>query len=146
VAYINGLAFSLGIPIFTANSLRLLAFDASAAFGNDEFLALRRAGADTVYAGRFRGTELAGLSFGQLDQTVRTLGRGCDKLVIAGSFRDEVAELVPEIEVIDSGIGDSDARALARLWVAGPEPLATVLVASPLTEMSPEFLADGAEN
>jgi tRNA threonylcarbamoyladenosine biosynthesis protein TsaB len=165
VAYANGLAFSLGIPIFGANSLDLLAIEASAKTDPAEgsgsaVLCLRNAGGGDVYAGRYRGgvrglpggageADVA-LRRGPLTSVVTALvggpggAGGLSRVLVAGSFRREVAALLPDVApgvmVIDTGIEVPPVLALCRLATsAGDAPADLVGVASPLTDSSPVF-------
>ncbi|MBX6721832.1 MAG: tRNA (adenosine(37)-N6)-threonylcarbamoyltransferase complex dimerization subunit type 1 TsaB [Dactylosporangium sp.] len=136
VAYANGLAFSLGLPIFAASSLQLLAF-AAARDADTEVLAVRPSAAGTIYAGMFRGSSLQQLVYGAAADVVKQLTAGRDTIVVAGRSRPSVAELAT-IPVVESGIVDSDAPTLCRFLVSRPEP-DLVSTARPLTETSPEF-------
>lgn len=124
VAYANGLAFSLGVPILVASSLELLALEA----GDGPALCLRDAGSGRVYAW------LDGeLRHGPFEPVVLSLVGDRPAIAVAGVHRAKVAALLPAVAVKDTGI---DAPHVTTLLAA---PTRTVEVASPLTEASPEF-------
>jgi tRNA threonylcarbamoyladenosine biosynthesis protein TsaB len=124
VAYANGLAFSLGVPILVASSLELLAMEA----GDEPALCLRDAGSGRVYAwldGQLR--------HGPFEPVVLSLVGDRAAIAVAGVHRAKVAALLPGVAVKDTGI---DAPQVTTLLAAGKKQ---VDVASPLTEASPEF-------
>jgi len=126
VAYANGLAFSLGVPILVASSLELLAMEA----GDEPALCLRDAGSGRVYAwldGQLR--------HGPFEPVVLSLVGDRTAIAVAGVHRAKVAALLPGVAVKDTGI---DAPQVTTLLAASPR---AVEVASPLTEASPEFAA-----
>jgi tRNA threonylcarbamoyladenosine biosynthesis protein TsaB len=165
VAYVNGLAFSLGIPIFGVSSLDLLAVEASekadpAEGSGSAVLCLRNAGGGDVYAGRYRGGFRGQpgevdvqLRRGPLAAVVMAMvgdpdgaggAGGLSRVLVAGSFRGEVAallaEVAPGVVVIDTGIEVPPVLALCRLATAADgTPADMVGVASPLTDSSPVF-------
>jgi tRNA threonylcarbamoyladenosine biosynthesis protein TsaB len=126
VAYANGLAFALRKPIFAASSLELLALEA----GGPDALCLRDAGQRNVYA-LFNGV----LRHGPLTEVVPALVGGCPAVGVAGVYRAEVAALLPDVAVKDSGLDAPRVSTLLRAF----DPARLVAVASPLTEASPEF-------
>jgi tRNA threonylcarbamoyladenosine biosynthesis protein TsaB len=124
VAYANGLAFSLGVPILVASSLELLAMEA----GDGPALCLRDAGSGRVYAW------LDGeLRHGPFEPVVLSLVGDRAAIAVAGVHRAKVAALLPGVAVKDTGI---DAPQVTTLLAARTKQ---VEVASPLTEASPEF-------
>lgn len=128
VAYANGLAFSLGVPVLVASSLELLAMEAAAGSGGGSALCLRDAGSGRVYAwldGQLR--------HGPFEPVVLSLVGDRAAIAVAGAHRAKVAALLPGVAVKDTGI---DAPQVTTLLEAALRP---VEVASPLTEASPEF-------
>jgi tRNA threonylcarbamoyladenosine biosynthesis protein TsaB len=124
VAYANGLAFSLGVPVLVASSLALLAMEA----GDEPALCLRDAGSGRVYAW------LDGeLRHGPFEPVVLSLVGDRAAIAVAGVHRAKVAALLPGVAVKDTGI---DAPQVTTLLAARTK---RVDVASPLTEASPEF-------
>jgi tRNA threonylcarbamoyladenosine biosynthesis protein TsaB len=139
VAYANGLAFSLRIRIFGANSLDLLALEASEPT-DPSVLCLRHAGGSNVYAGLFRDGTAVAMRRGPIKAVVTSMAWGLTDVAVAGSFRREVKGLLPETVVRDTGIEVPHVLTLHRFVVAaGGDPAAVVDVASPLTDASPVF-------
>jgi tRNA threonylcarbamoyl adenosine modification protein YeaZ len=139
VAYVNGLAFALGLEIFCGDSLELLALEADPAAAGP-VLCLRNAGGGTVYAGLFRPGRPAALRHGPLAATVAGLAAGLPELTVAGTFRPDVKALLPEAAVADAGVEFPSVRTLHRLLLArGGDAAPTQVVASPLTDASPIF-------
>jgi tRNA threonylcarbamoyladenosine biosynthesis protein TsaB len=168
VAYINGLAFSLGCDVFPVSSLHLLAAEVAAGFGSLPVLAQRRSGPTSSYVAYFpaagpalrrpasaKGEPQAShaaqrsetrpgeerFRYGELSHTLRDLvPADSSKVVVTGSFRSEAAALLPDVEIIDSGIDTSTAATLCHYLEQTRDPR-LVPVASPMTETSPEFTA-----
>lgn len=141
VAYVNGLAFSLGREIFCANSFELLAGDVAGAV-----LCLRKAGGGNAYAGLFRDGATLGLRHGPLVEVVTGLCRDLPEvqdppeLSVAGAFRAEVAGILPRLRLKDTGVEAPHVRSLQRLLATTPDWSGGVVpVASPLTETSEVF-------
>jgi tRNA threonylcarbamoyladenosine biosynthesis protein TsaB len=139
VAYVNGLAFSLGKPIFVANSLRLLALEAAE---SDErsVLCLRDAGHGGVYAGLFHHGTARRWRYGPLEQVVTALAGDRAEISVAGVFRQEVAALLPHASVKDTGLEFPRVSTLHTLLVQTPAAARNlVALASPVTDSSPLF-------
>lgn len=136
IAYVNGLAFSRDLRVFSANSLALLALEV----GGGPVLCLRKAGGGNAYAGLFRDGAARALRHGPLPDLVTSLCRDLPEVSVAGSFRSEVAGLLPGIQVKDTGVEVPHVRTLQRLLATTADwPAGLVPVASPLTETSSEF-------
>ncbi|HEY2505177.1 MAG TPA: hypothetical protein VGI58_01555, partial [Streptosporangiaceae bacterium] len=114
VAYINGLAFSLGRRTFCANSLELMA----AAYrmqGRLPVLCQRKAGGGNAYLGLYQPGSDPRLTFGPLETCVPALCAHLPVLAVAGGPADVVAKLLPETQVEDSGIEHPDVDVLYEL-------------------------------
>jgi tRNA threonylcarbamoyladenosine biosynthesis protein TsaB len=139
VAYANGLAFSLGLPVLWANALELMAIEVA---GSDPgpVLCLRNAGGGNVYAGLFRDGATVGMRHGPLERTVASMGGGLVELSVAGTFRQDVLGMLPHSLVKDTGIDVPDVLTLYRVLAAAPDgaPRSGV-AATPLNEMSAVF-------
>ena len=139
VAYANGLAFSLGVPVLPVNSLELMATAARHAT-RDPVLCLKRGQAGNVYAGLFVNGENTELRHGPPASVVPAIAGGLDRIVLAGAATDEAAALLPGVAVVDTGIVDADVTVLYRLTraaLANRERLVTSAV--PLNEASRIF-------
>ena len=140
VAYANGLAFALGIGIATADSLELMAAQYAGTDPGTPVLCLRNAGGGRAYAGLFRPDRAPLYRHGRLRDAVAELAGQCPEVVTAGDFRSQVAELLPQVPVGDSGIAGPDACVLLAVTADRPvlDP-AHERAASPLTETSALF-------
>lgn len=156
VAYANGLAFSVDATIFAANSLDLLALEVSGDGGSglsepagSPTLCLRNAGGGNVYAGLYATLSAATPSAGTLapvfrhgpkELVIKALAGDLPELTVAGTFRGEVAGLLPGVAVKDAGVEFPGVLALHRMVVAaGADPARVVGVASPFTDASAIF-------
>lgn len=136
VAYANGLAFSLGVPLFPITSLELMAIAAGETH-EGPFLCLRRGTGGNTYAGLFADGQLAELRHGPHDSVVPSVAGGLERACLAGVPAADVAGLLPGVAVTDTGIADADVAVLyrtARAAMSGPERL--VPIASPVNEAS----------
>jgi tRNA threonylcarbamoyl adenosine modification protein YeaZ len=136
VAYVDGLAFSLDLDIFGASSLELLATQYAQA-GGLPVLCMRKASGGNAYLGLYQGTTPVRLTFGPLEQSVRSLCRGLTNVAVAGGPADVVAKLLPEAQVTDTGITHPDVDVLSELAVRSAELDGTLVkMAHPLNEGS----------
>jgi tRNA threonylcarbamoyladenosine biosynthesis protein TsaB len=117
VAYVNGLAFSLDRPVFCANSLELMA--AGFVGGPVPVLCVRKASGGNAYLGRYAGGETPTLTFGKLERVVPAVCGDLPALAVAGALRDQVAKLLPDCHVIDTGVDHPDVDVLYRMVRAG---------------------------
>lgn len=140
VAYANGLGFSLGVDIFCANSLELMAMEAGAIQAGPA-LCMRVAGDGNVYAGLFASGQEPKLRFGPLGSTVTALASGFDGIAVAGAHREKPAGLLPGARVHDTGIEAPSAVTLYRMMRASHGEMGGTRVpsASPLNEGSRVF-------
>jgi tRNA A37 threonylcarbamoyladenosine modification protein TsaB len=141
VAYANGLAFSLGLMVFCANSLELMAAD-SHEIQACPALCLRIAGGGNVYAGLFDGSQAPQLRHGRLESTVTAMVGDLGKVCVAGAYRQAVADLAVGSDICDTGIEAPNVVTLYRmLSLAGDTSDRLVPLASPLNEGSRVFHA-----
>lgn len=140
VAYANGLGFSLGIDIFCANSLELMAME-SAAVQADPTLCMRIAGDGNVYAGLFATGQAPQLRYGPLRPTITAMASGFSRIAVAGANREKAADLLPDTSVQDTGIEVPSVATLYRMMRASHGEMggARVPSASPLNEGSRVF-------
>jgi tRNA threonylcarbamoyl adenosine modification protein YeaZ len=147
VAYANGLAFSLGLPVHSANALELMAIEADETETETDtahVLCLRNAGSGNVYAGLFRGHTTVGLRHGPFEPVVAAMVKELREVSVAGAFRQEVARTLPRTVVKDTGIEAPDVLTLHRVLVgATSDRLRSGPAATPLNEMSTVFEAIG---
>jgi tRNA threonylcarbamoyladenosine biosynthesis protein TsaB len=140
VAYVNGLAFSLGRPIFAADCLTLLAREARAT-PDQAVLCLRNAGSGNVYAGLFQDGRRPVRRHGPLDRVVPELAGGLPEVLVAGSFRADAREALTGVAVKDTGIDHPSVLTLCELLMDASGDRSPVTVASPLNDSSPLFHA-----
>ncbi len=106
ISYVNGLAFSLGRPVLSVDSLTLLAAQTAASglfAASGAVFCVRNAGAGRVNAALFRQGERVAGSHGPFAEIVPELLRGVPEVVVAGTFRDRVQAAVPDVKIQDSG-------------------------------------------
>lgn len=132
VAYGNGLAFALGIGVASADALELMAAQAGVGPGTP-VLCLRNAGGGRAYAGLFDGT--AAYRHGPLAEVVAAVAG--PEVTVAGDFRAEVAGLLPQVLVKDSGIAGPDVATLLALSAGRP-------TLDPTRERAPAPLTDSS--
>jgi tRNA threonylcarbamoyladenosine biosynthesis protein TsaB len=139
VAYINGLAFSLGRRTFCANSLELMAAEYLTA-GSLPVLCQRKAGGGNAYLGLYQRGEAPWIAFGPLETSVPGLCAQLPALAVAGGPADVVAKLLPEAQVEDSCIEHPSVDVLYRM-ARDPDrdPGRIVDLAHPLNEGSLVF-------
>jgi tRNA threonylcarbamoyl adenosine modification protein YeaZ len=136
VAYANGLAFSLGVPIFPVSSLELMAIAAQPDHPGP-FLCLKRGQGGTVYAGLYRGGELTEMRHGEPEGVLPGLAGGLSQVCVAGAAAADVAPLLPGVTVLDAGIAEADVLVLYQAGLAAsPGSGRLVPVASPINEAS----------
>ncbi len=140
VAYANGLAFSLGVRIFPVSSLELLAI-AVRREHQDPILCLKPGQNGNVYAGLFINGENTELRHGAPATVVPAIANGLDRLCLAGMEIDGIADLLPVVTVVNTGITEADVTFLYEATrvalAANPERL--VSTATPLNEASRAF-------
>ena len=143
VAYANGLAFSLGVEIFSVSSLELMAIAAQQRH-RGPFLCLKRGQGGNMYAGLFRDGEMTQMRHGAPASVLPALAGDLVEICVAGAARDEVAPFLPGVAVADAGIAEADVLVLYQAGLAaaaGSDRL--VPAASPINEAS-RILHEGA--
>ncbi|HEY5987563.1 MAG TPA: tRNA (adenosine(37)-N6)-threonylcarbamoyltransferase complex dimerization subunit type 1 TsaB, partial [Streptosporangiaceae bacterium] len=139
VAYANGLAFSLGIAVFGANSLELMAAEARE-IQPSPALCLRKGEAGNVYAGVFTDDRDGQLRYGPFQDTITALAGEHGKITVAGAHRQAVAALLAQAHVCDTGIEQPSVLTLyAMMRAQHDQPGRLVPIASPLNEGSMVF-------
>jgi tRNA threonylcarbamoyladenosine biosynthesis protein TsaB len=141
VAYANGLAFSLGVPVFPVSSLELMAI-AARRVRRGPLLCLKRGTGGNTYAGLFVAGEINGegaeLRHGPASAIVPELAARLEAVGVAGVPAGDVAGFLPGVTVTDTGIADADVVVLyqaARAAMAD-EPARLVPLASAINEGS----------
>lgn len=121
VAFANGLAYALGAPVFGYASFELIgrAAQKDAAV---PVLCTRRANEGLAYAGLYADGKVGRMRFGRLEEIVAAAAGDARTLVTAGSFRADVAALLPHVGVTVSEIETPAARTMIELGVTGRTP------------------------
>jgi tRNA threonylcarbamoyladenosine biosynthesis protein TsaB len=144
IAYANGLAFGLGLGIFSASSLEIMA--AEAGHSDAEPVLTLRAAGGRVFGGLFRGGKPAQLCRGRLPAVVDRLAADLDVITVAGDHRADVASLLPGVVVKDSEVALPGVGTLRRMAVVGTAvSFSDGPGAVALTEASTEFERAGTE-
>jgi tRNA A37 threonylcarbamoyladenosine modification protein TsaB len=139
VAYVNGLAFSLGIKVFCANSLELLAASRDPAVPLP-VLCMRKASGGNAYLGLFDSSRPPQLAYGQLGTTVAALCGHLKTLAVAGGPADVIAGLLPAATVHDARVDHPSVDVLYQIArSSGGQAGRIVGMAHPLNEGSPVF-------
>jgi tRNA threonylcarbamoyl adenosine modification protein YeaZ len=136
VAYVNGLAFSVGAEVVSADALTLLAREVAPEL-DEPVLVLRNAGTGNAYAGLFRADADPVLRHGPLEAVVRELAGSLPSLYCAGVFREQARMLLPDATVKDTGIDTSSVLTLHDLVTTVDLPRAAF--ATPITDSSVVF-------
>ena len=140
VSYANGLSFSLQRPLFVADSLRLLALEVGET-GAEATLCVRNAGSGIVCAGLFCDGVAVSRRSGPLRTVIPALVSTLSEVALAGALREEVAAMMRNVKVHDTGLTAPHASTLYDLVTkAGSADPGFVVVASPLNESSSVFV------
>lgn len=137
VAFANGLAYALKVPVYPFTSFELIGVAAGATAARPA-LCTRRANEGLAYAGVFDGARVSIMRHGVRDEIVRAVAGEGAAFVAAGSFRAETIALLTEAAIIDSEVETPQAATMLAIGVASRTPT------DPL--VSPVFpLHEGAE-
>ncbi len=141
VAYANGLAFSLGCIVFEVNSLELLAREAMA-ICDLPVLCMRKAEGGNAYAGFFAKDGSSKLQYGPRVEVIAELASDVANLCVAGAYRSEACDVLPDVQVHDTGIEAPSVFTLYRM-LAEPdrEPTRRMAMATPVNEAAIIFHA-----
>jgi tRNA threonylcarbamoyl adenosine modification protein YeaZ len=137
VAYVNGLAYALGLRIASVDVLTLLAGEVHRTM-DAPVLCVRHAGGGDVFAGLFHAGGPAVRSFGPMVTVLPELAGELPRVVVAGSAQEKVAALLPGVEIVASGLVAPSVRELVAV-ASILDVDADGVVATPVTE---RFAAD----
>ena len=118
LAFADGLAFGLDIPIHAYKSLELMGF-AARQQTRLPVLCVRRAPGGQVFAGLYGNDGLGPIQFGTLEAVASTLVAKLPAFAAAGNFRDEIAVFFTGAAVTDTGIEIPSARTIIEIGTAG---------------------------
>ena len=116
LAFADGLAFGLDIPIHSYRSLELMGFAARARM---PVLCVRRAPADTVFAALFDEGGLGPIRFGKLETVALELAGRLSAFAVAGNFREDARALFKGAATTDTGVEVPSARTIIAMGFEG---------------------------
>lgn len=134
IAYVNGLAFALGLRVAGVDALDLLALDAP----GEPVLSLRNAGGADVYAALTRPDGSVTRTVGRLTEVVPALVAGLPRVSVVGARQAEAVAALAGIEVRTSPLEAPTVQHLVAAAIAR-DPGTDVAAVSPLTETSPHY-------
>jgi len=111
IAFVNGLAFSLGLPVYTVSSMELAGIDAGRKFGGLPVINSIKSIKGNAYTGLYHQGHLS-ISYGTVRDTVPTLVRNIERFVVSGFHREAIMSL-PALQdkvIIDSQMAFGNAR------------------------------------
>jgi tRNA threonylcarbamoyl adenosine modification protein YeaZ len=139
VAYANGLAYSLGIPVSPVLSLELLGMEAWDTF-QLPVICTSKSIKDNAYVALFAG-KLLKTKYGTLKNVVEDMVADIDEFVVAGSHRAQLIELFKNKKVHDSTFQNGNALLLIeKQALFSDKKVSFPNFVLPLTEQSPIFI------
>ena len=121
VAFANGLAYALGVPVYGFTSFELIGHVAQRG-ATRPVLCTRRANEGLAYAGVFDAGAVGRMRFGRLEEIVPAVVGDGRAFIAAGSFRAECAALLPRVDVSVADIETPEARTMLEINVDGRAP------------------------
>jgi len=141
VSFANALAYALARPIYPVTAFELIGFEAWRKV-QAPILCLRATSHGNAYAGLYDGVAITLMRYGPLAATVTAIAGTLPRIGVAGTSRGQVAVMLPDATIIDSGVASARARSLIEIGCAGRVALDPATSrASPLTEQSRIFHA-----
>ncbi len=113
VAFANSLAYSLGIAVCPVSSIELLSMT-SWAQQKTTVLSLIKFMKNDYFIGFYDGKNDIRILYGELADVLPDLLKDEKSLIITGKFQQKVADLFPEIEIINLGIMKGDTELLIK--------------------------------
>ena len=139
VCFANALAYGLGRPVCPFTSVELIGFEAWRKT-RAPILCIRATSHGNAYVGLFDGVAVTAMRYGLLAPTVVHVAGAFERLCVAGTSRDRIAEILPHATVIDTGVAGARARTFIDIGCAGrPCADGTTSRVSPLNEQSRIF-------
>lgn len=102
VAFVNSLAYSLGIPVIAVNTFELLGEPASLRFGCPVLVTVKSVRGN-AYVGWYANGALQHTLYGPLEKTVRQAVGDCQEWAVAGAHREQLQALFAARKVHDTG-------------------------------------------
>ena len=110
IAFANGLAFSLGLPVCTVSSMELAGIDAGSKFGGLPVINSIKSIRGNAYAGLYNQGDLS-INYGTVEEIVPQLVKDIDQFVAVGFHREIIIHL-PALQdkvIIDSSMAFGNA-------------------------------------
>jgi len=114
ISFVNALAFSLKVNIYPFNWFEIIARQ-TRGVTNLPVLCAVPASNDNAYAGLIRGASVEIMRFGPLHKAVAQVANGLSEVAVVGRIRHRFASLLHDVEIVDTGIENPDARVLLDL-------------------------------
>ncbi|HEX6719602.1 MAG TPA: hypothetical protein VF088_21035 [Pyrinomonadaceae bacterium] len=122
ISFVNALAFSLKVNIYPFNWFEIVA-NQTKEVTELPVLGIVPASNDNAYVGLIRGESVEIMRFGPVQKTVADVAQGLCEVALAGRIRHQIAGLLKDARVVDTGVENPDARMLLRMayeaWRAG---------------------------
>jgi tRNA threonylcarbamoyl adenosine modification protein YeaZ len=138
VAFANGLAFSLGIPVCPVSSFELMGFEAAKTF-QMPILCTMKASGGNAYAGLYDRGSVIATKFGVMAEVFAAITKDLTEFAVTGTYRNEVQQLLPQFKIHDSKIQICQAKTFLELESVFDRRSDPPYSVSPLTEQSAVF-------
>ncbi len=138
VAFANGLAFGLRIPVCPVSSFELMGFEAAKMF-QMPILCTMKASGGNAYAGLYDQGSVVMTKFGVMAEVFQSITAGLSEFAVAGTYRNEVQQLFPQLKVHESKIQICQAKTILELDGVFDRRTNPPYSVSPLTEQSAVF-------
>lgn len=102
VAFVNSLAYSLGIPVIAVNTFELLGEPASRRYDCPTLVTVKSVRGN-AYVGWYADHTVQQTLYGPLEATVRQAVGDCQEWAVAGAHREQLQELFADRTVHDTG-------------------------------------------
>ena len=135
VAFANGFAYALKIPVCPVSSVELIGLEASA-IASLPVICTVKSIKDTAYVALYSG-KLLKLKYGILKDVVQEMAAELDEFIVAGAHRAQLIELFSDKKIHDSGVQFANAKFLIEKADLFQDRAVTFpLFAHPITEQS----------
>jgi len=114
ISFVNALAFSLNVNIYPFNWFEIIAHQTKGTTNLPVLCAVPAAN-DNAYVGLIKDESVEIMRFGPLHKVVVDVGARLSKAAVAGRIRHRFAPFLNDVELVDTGIENPDARVLLDL-------------------------------
>ena len=113
IAFANALAYSLGIPVYSASSMELAGIDAANTFGGLPVINSIKSIKGNAYIGLYN-QGLLSIQYGAINEIVPPLVQDFDKFIVVGFHRETIMHLpaLQDKTIIDSAMSYGNAKIL----------------------------------